>query len=344
MTGSRRLSVRLLLSVCALGLVFHMAGLQALAQTAPTADEAADQGPALPIPELRSGDGELIKPEAAKRDVPPSDVAYAAFQRGYYLTALELAKPLANLGDPAAQTLLGEIYERGLAVPQNLEEAARWYKSAAEAGYPEAQFRYALMLLEGIAVTRDAERAREMMKQAAEAGLPMAEFNYAQLLVEASPASGFHEAVSYFRSAAEAGIADAQYALAQLYSVGQGVEKDEVEARKWLRSAALARFDIAEIEYGIWLINGRGGPARMDEGFRFLLRAARKGNAIAVNRVAHLFKDGLGTAPDVVEAAKWAVIAKRVGNSDPVLDDFFRGLNPDQQKAALEAANRFQRS
>ena len=52
-------------------------------------------------------------------------------------------------------------------------------------------------------------------------------------------------------------------------------------------------------------------------------------------------KDGIGTAPDVAAAAKWAVLAKRMKNSDAVLDDFFRGLDADAQKAALEAANRF---
>ena len=103
MIGLVRSSARLVLAVCAFGLAFDLAGLPALAQTAPTAGEAKDDGPTLPIPELRTGDGALRAPEAAARDVPPSDVAYAAFQRGYYLTALDLAKPLANLGDPAAQ-------------------------------------------------------------------------------------------------------------------------------------------------------------------------------------------------------------------------------------------------
>ncbi|HEY9058746.1 MAG TPA: hypothetical protein VIN77_16490, partial [Aurantimonas sp.] len=69
-----------------------------------------------------------------------------------------------------------------------------------------------------------------------------------------------------------------------------------------------------------------------------------RGNPIAINRIAHLYKDGIGTAPDRMEAAKWAVLAKRVENTDPVLDDFFRGLDSATQKSALEAANRFRSS
>src|SRR5690606_7443436 len=57
----------------------------------------------------------------------PSDAAYGAFQRGYYLTALNLATPLALEGDAAAQTLIGEIYSRGLGVRRDLAMAIEWY-------------------------------------------------------------------------------------------------------------------------------------------------------------------------------------------------------------------------
>ena len=40
------------------------------------------------------------------------DDAYGAFQRGYYLTALSLALPRAEKADPAAQTLIAEIYAK----------------------------------------------------------------------------------------------------------------------------------------------------------------------------------------------------------------------------------------
>lgn len=281
--------------------------------------------------------------DAAKPAPGPTktDLAYGAFQRGYYLTAVELAEPLANLGDPAAQTLLGEIYSRGLGVARNLKEAARWYKAAATAGNSEAQFRYAMMLIEGSAVKQDEAQARDLMKAAAEAGLPLAEYNYGQMLIETSPAGGFSEAARYFQRAASSGVPEAQYAMSQLYANGKGVTSDPAKARAFLHAAALNGFTIAQIEYGIWLINGKGGAAKPEEGFLFLKHAADLGNAIAVNRVAHLYKDGIGTEPDLAAAAKWAVLAKRMKNSDAVLDDFFRGLDAGAQKSALEAANRF---
>ncbi|MDY8108008.1 tetratricopeptide repeat protein [Fulvimarina sp. 2208YS6-2-32] len=333
------------------GLLAAAAAGPVLAQNEPMTPDAARPDQTLPVPDLRpslapeAGEdenaGAAIPDRGAANRQGSSASAYAAFQRGYYLSAMEIAEPLAKLGDPAAQALLGEIYENGLGVPVDVDQAARWFEAAAESGDPAAQFSFAMLLLSGTGIARDEARALELLKQAADAKLPLAEFNYAQLLVQTSPASGFAAAVPYFRSAGNAGIADAQYAMSQLLASGQGIEKSETDARDWLRRAAVNGFGIAEIEYGIWLLNGRGGPKRSEEGFDFLRKAALDGNAIAINRVAHLYKDGLGTKPDIAEAAKWAVIAKRLDNSDPVLDDFFKGLSDEAQKAALEEANRF---
>ena len=271
----------------------------------------------------------------------PTAEAYGAFQRGYYLSAMRLAEPLANLGDPAAQTLLGEIYARGLGVGRDEKESARWYGIAAKAGVAEAQFRYALLLLEGKVVERDDATARDLMKAAADAGNPLAAFNYGQMLIQSAPTGGFAEALSYFRRAADKNVPDAEYALSQLHAYGKGVEKDDAKARQWLTEAARSGHDLAQIELGIWLINGRGGAADPAEGFLWLKGAAERGNPIAVNRVAHLYKDGIGTARDRAEAAKWTVLARRASNSDAGLDGWFRGLPEVDQKAALEAANRF---
>ncbi|MCB8839544.1 tetratricopeptide repeat protein [Aurantimonas sp. VKM B-3413] len=338
-------------SIAAIALV--LLGAPALAQSG--GDGAARTGKAetevssgsnqapllLPYSQGRSAEGNGPEGSADSKPASKSDLAYGAFQRGFYLTALQIATPLANLGDPAAQTLLGEIYSRGLGVAQDLKEAARWYEAAAGSGNPEAQFRFAMILLDGKVVAPDEAKARDLMKAAADKGLPLAEYNYGQMLIEASPAGGFAEAKTYFEKAANAGVADAQYAMSQLYAYGRGVQADDEKARAWLRAAAINGQDTAQIEYGIWLINGRGGPQKMKDGFRFLKRAAELGNPIAINRVAHLYKDGIGTEPDRLEAAKWAVIAKRVKNSDSQLDDFFRGLDQKTQKAALEAANRY---
>ncbi|GGD95069.1 hypothetical protein GCM10011390_12270 [Aureimonas endophytica] len=279
------------------------------------------------------------------KPVSADDRAYGALQRGYYLTALKIALPIAKLGDPVAQTLVGEIYGRGLGVPRSDEEAARWYKAAAKANHPYGEFRYGLMLLDGSAGYKDYAEAKRLMKAAADGGIPLAGYNYGQMLIEASPNAGFAEAMPYFAKAAGAGVPDAQYAMAQVLAYGRGVERPNLEqARAFLAAAARNGHVVSQIELGIWMINGKGGAKNAALGAGWLRRAAARGNPIAMNRLAHLYKDGVGVEASKVEAAKWSVLAKRADNDDATLDDFFRKLDEDTKKSALEAANRFRPS
>ena len=54
------------------------------------------------------------------------DLAYGAYERGYYLTAFNEATKFAAQNDAAAMTLLGELYSQGLGVPLDDAKAALW--------------------------------------------------------------------------------------------------------------------------------------------------------------------------------------------------------------------------
>ena len=47
-----------------------------------------------------------------------------------------------------------------------------------------------------------------------------------------------------------------------------------------------------------------------------------------------------GTEPDPILAAAWYISARRAGLRDFEMDDFLQGLTPEQQKQAIERANR----
>lgn len=281
------------------------------------------------------------KPFAGK-----ADDAYGAFQRGYYLTAMELALPRAQLGDAAAQTLVAEIFSQGLGVGRNPKDAAFWYGQAANAGDPSAMFKYALLLMEGRDVPRDKKRSEELMKKAADLGNASAQFNYGQLLVADMPGEkGLKAALPYYEKSAEHGIADAQYALSQIYLNVDGIDENKrAKAREWLLRAARAGFDTAQLDLAIWLVDGIGGDRNLDQGFNWMLRAARGGNVVAQNKLSHLYVNAIGTRPDPIEAAKWYVLSRRAGLKDPALEDFYLGLTDEQQKAALSAANKHRSS
>jgi hypothetical protein len=149
-------------------------------------------------------------------------------------------------------------------------------------------------------------------------------------------------ALPFYERSADQGIADAQYAVAQIYRKVADVPAEKRQlAREYLVRAARAGFDTAQLDIGIWLINGIAGPQDLEQGFKWLRIAANRGNVAAQNRLSHAYVGALGTRPDPVEAAKWYVLSRRAGLTDPALEDFYLGLPDSQQKQAIDAANKY---
>ena len=129
--------------------------------------------------------------------------------------------------------------------------------------------------------------------------------------------------------------------MAQIVANGVGGRSpDDKAARNWLLLAARQNYDTAQLDLGTWLIEGRGGARDLEAGFGWMKRAAETGNVAAQNRLAKLYMGGVGVEPDPILAAAWYFLARRAGLSDPEMDDFLRGLTDEEQKGALERANR----
>jgi uncharacterized protein len=207
-------------------------------------------------------------------------------------------------------------------------------------------FQYALLLMRGRVVEADKVKADEYMRRAAEAGNAAAQFNWGQILISENPGDkGLELALPFYEKSAAQGVADAQYAVAQLYmSVKQVPAEKRDRARQWMERAAKAGYDTAQLDMGIWYVNGVGGERDFDRGFEWLRIAAMRGNVVAQNKLAYLYINALGTRPNPVEAAKWYVLSRRAGLQDAGLEDFYLGINEDQQKQAIDAANRFRRN
>jgi TPR repeat protein len=146
---------------------------------------------------------ESLTPSQSEQPVLPLDAANAAYRGRDDATALRLARPLAEQGDPRAQTLLGLIYHRGRAVPLDEAQATEWFQRAAEQGEADAQIQLGMRYSEGRGVPQN-----------------------------------FAEAAKWYRLAADQGKAQAQYFLGLLYSRGEGVPLSNVNAHMWFNLAA----------------------------------------------------------------------------------------------------------
>ncbi|MBQ6603543.1 MAG: sel1 repeat family protein [Eubacterium sp.] len=65
---------------------------------------------------------------------------------------------------------IGYIYEHGIGVERNMEEALKWYSKPAEKGDEDAQYRVAYMYEKGLGVKEDKYEAIRWYFKAAEQG------------------------------------------------------------------------------------------------------------------------------------------------------------------------------
>jgi localization factor PodJL len=142
-------------------------------------------------------------------------------------------------GDPAAAYEIGVRYAEGKGVPQNLDEAAKWFDRAAQAGIIPATFRLGTFYEKGLGVKKDTDLARRYYTQAAERGNAKSMHNLAVLDADGGgKGANYKSAAQWFRKAADRGVADSQFNLGILYARGIGVEQNLAESFKWFSLAA----------------------------------------------------------------------------------------------------------
>ncbi|MFL6798782.1 MAG: tetratricopeptide repeat protein [Xanthobacteraceae bacterium] len=336
-------------------LVFLLAAGLSAAVHAETAGQLTPPAPKAPAikPAAKAAPRKPVAVEGSPTTQPPAvppltggsrgdaDLAYGAFQRGFYMTAFAIATRRVNeKKDVKAMTLLGELYANGLGVERDDKKAVEWYRLGAERGDREALFALALLHLSGRiggAVNRD--EGAKLLAQAAKLGHTGASYNLGVLYIEGQAfPQDFARAAELFRIAAQAGNPEAQYALATLYKEGRGVPKDFAEAARLLAAATLADHTDAQVEYAIALFNGTGVTRNEELAVTLLKKAARKGNAIAQNRLANVLASGRGVPADPIEALKWHIVAKAGGVSDIPLDSFAEKQSVEVRTAAEKAA------
>jgi hypothetical protein len=110
----------------------------------------------------------------------------------------------AIIGRADAENDLGTLFALGTDVPRSFEQAAFWYRRAADQGVASAAYNLGVLLERGLGVPRD-------------------------------PAA----ALARFRQAADTGHAGALNALGVVYRDGLGVARDPAEALVWFRRASI---------------------------------------------------------------------------------------------------------
>ena len=101
------------------------------------------------------------------------------------------------------------------------------------------------------------------------------------------------QAVYWYRQAAEAGIAEAQFNLAHCLATGTGTPRDDAAALRWMLRAATQGLEDAQFLAGVMLADGIGTAADRTAALLWLQRAADRGHADADVLLEHLRQGGM---------------------------------------------------
>ena len=110
----------------------------------------------------------------------PSTARAAATEPCYAVDAkghsnyVQCLRQQAEQGDADAQYNLGFFYRNGQELPQDYEEAAKWFRRSANQGRANSQFALSGMYQEGMGVRRDVVQAHMRANLAAAQGIGMA--------------------------------------------------------------------------------------------------------------------------------------------------------------------------
>ena len=253
-----------------------------------------------------------VPADPAPADPPRSDPPEAD------ITELHIAalRELAEAGDAAAQTELGERYEDGRDVVQDYAGAVSWFRRAAEQGFAPGQAALGFMYARGRGVRQDDSEAVRWFRRAAEQGNVRAQFNLGNMYLDGrGVAREYQAAVTWFRRAADQGHVGAQHNLGAMYLDGRGVPQDYGVAVTWIRRAAEQNGAYAQNTLGALYRDGRGVRQDHERAVAWFRRAAEQGNAAGQASLGWMYENGRGVGRDRVEAVRWYARAADQGNS-----------------------------
>ncbi|MNS41894.1 putative beta-lactamase HcpC precursor [compost metagenome] len=219
----------------------------------------------------------------------------------------------AVAGDAAAQLALSQALLKGEGGPQDVDGAVMWLTRAAERGHAPAQLALAQLLGYGVEVERDqrwvtvhrdAAASMRWYRELARQGTPEMKLILASRLEHGDEADQA-EAFRWTLEAAQAGHADGQLAVAEMYAYGRGTPIDGPQAIAWAEKAVKQGHKDGHMALWRFYSQGTGVPKDPAKGLPHLIQAAEAGDEWAMIRLAEAYEAGTGVDQDWHLAARW---------------------------------------
>ena len=234
-----------------------------------------------------------------------------------YNEAVKWFTKAAQQGLADAQNNLGEMYDNGQGTPQDYNEAVKWLTKAAQQGHAKAQNNLGLMYYKGQGVSQDYNQTVKWFTKAAQQGHAKAQYNLGLMHAKGRGVpQNYDEMVKWFTKAAIQGIPEAQFNLGVIYFNGLSVTEDYREAANWFTKAAAQGMAEAQFNIGLMYYEGQGVPQDYKVAAKWYTKAAAQGLDIAQYNLGLMYYKGNGVWEDYVESYKWFLLAAMNGSRD----------------------------
>ncbi len=296
-------------------------------QEAPAAPEPAVQSPPIAVAKTgRAPDppaASLPKPVVRANDQPSAPPAWKMTKPGNrsgppnrlqaLLSRAESQMTQGRVDNPAGDNAL-ETYRRVLRVaaddPQalsGLDDIARYFLDKGRESAEAKRYQHAQEMIERGLQAVPKHSALMTFQQTvlslftAEKQFATAEQYYLGQGIQRDLAS----AVEWYRKAADKGHVQAQYSLGLAYADGAGVSRNEVEGLRWLRRAAIQGVEDAQFNLSLGLIFG---PDPDPNGaLQWIKKLADKNYEPAFQVLGWMYSTGTGVKLSIKESIRWNV-------------------------------------
>ena len=176
----------------------------------------------------------------------------------------------AKQGNAVAQFGMGYIYSTGRGVTNDLNEAVKWWQTAADQNLAEAQN-------------------------------ALGQFYFQQ--GSTNPVE-YAEALRWLHKAADQGDVQAMNNLGVMYEFGLGVKRSWTDAAKWYSRAAEQGLAPAQANLGVLYLDGRGVTKDLIKAYVMFRLSAEKGNGVGRKYLTDFDENQLLTTNQQAEAER----------------------------------------
>lgn len=226
----------------------------------------------------------------------------------------------AILGDPGAQFELGQLYQYGIAVAKNPQQAILYYQLAAAQQEVRAEYNLGVLYLEGQTNPVNYRQGLVWMTDAAFKGNVFAQYALANMydkgFVDASGNSvvqpDMQQALAMYYLASSNGYGPAQYSLAEyLIKQKQGglsnlAKENRTKLIRRLYQGAVNEGVVeAELPLAFYNAMDTAHPDKQAKAFEVAKKQAQAGNSEAALLLGIMYERGIATHASLDEAIRW---------------------------------------